>query len=56
MAGEQISEDTIRSYEKYTFYSPIPAAYRGLTYGANGSTIEHYGVGAAWTLAPFKIP
>ena len=48
----KIYEATIGSYEKYTFYSPIPAAYRGRTYGAGGSVIEHYGIGAAWTLSP----
>jgi hypothetical protein len=48
----KIYEATIGSYEKYTFYSGIPAAYRGLTYGADGSVIEHYGIGAAWTLSP----
>jgi hypothetical protein len=40
--------------EKYTFYSPIPASYRGRTYGADRATIEHYGIGAAWTLSPRK--
>jgi hypothetical protein len=43
---------TIDGYQKFTFYSPIPARYRGRTYGADGSTVEHYGVGAAWTLSP----
>ncbi len=37
---------------KYTFYSAIPARYRAKTYGAGGATVEHYGVGAAWTLSP----
>jgi hypothetical protein len=37
---------------KYTFYSGIPARYRGKTYGAFGETVEHYGMGAAWTLSP----
>lgn len=37
---------------KYTFYSGIPARYRGKTYGAGGETVEHYGVGAAWSLSP----
>jgi hypothetical protein len=48
----KIYEATIGSYEKYTFYSGIPAAYRGRTYGADGSVIEHYGFAAAWTLSP----
>ena len=48
----KIYEATISGYEKYTFYSGIPAAYRGRTYGANGSVIEHYGFAAAWTLSP----
>ena len=48
----KIYQATIESYEKYTFYSPIPAAYRGRTYGADGSVVEHYGMGAAWTLSP----
>jgi hypothetical protein len=37
---------------KYTFYSGVPARYRGKTYGHNRETVEHYGVGAAWTLSP----
>ena len=37
---------------KYTFYSGVPARYRGKTYGAGDETVEHYGVGAAWTLSP----
>ncbi len=43
----------IPSFKKYTFYSGVPAAYRGKTYGASGAVVEHYGVGAAWTLSPF---
>jgi hypothetical protein len=30
---------------KYTFYSGIPARYRGKAHGANGDTVEHYGSG-----------
>ncbi len=42
----------LASGSKYTFYSGIPARYRGKTYGLDGETVEHYGIGAAWTLSP----
>ena len=42
----------IPSYEKYTFYSGVPAGYRGFIYGAYNGSIEHAGIGAAWTLSP----
>ena len=41
--------------QKYTFYSGVPARYRGKTYGWGGETIEHYGFGAAWTLSPGRL-
>ena len=51
----KIYETTLDSYQKFTFFhSPIPAAYRARTYGAGGTTVEHYGLGAAWTLSPKK--
>jgi hypothetical protein len=42
----------LESGAKYTFYSGVPARYRGKAYGRDGETVEHYGVGAAWTLSP----
>jgi hypothetical protein len=48
----EVLEVEIDSYEKYTFYSGVPASYRGRTYGADGVVLSHYGVGAAWTLSP----
>jgi hypothetical protein len=48
----EVHEAEIGAYEKYTFYSGLPASYRGRTYGKGGSIVEHYGVGAAWTLSP----
>jgi hypothetical protein len=51
-AWVKIYETTLDSYQKFTFYSPTPAAYRGRTYGAGGATVEHYGLAAAWTLSP----
>lgn len=48
----KVYEATIDSYEKYTFYSGVSASYRGRTQGAGASVVEHYGVGAAWTLSP----
>jgi hypothetical protein len=50
-AWMNVHQVDIAGYEKYTFYSPIPARYRGRVSGAGGATIEHYGVGAAWTLS-----
>jgi hypothetical protein len=49
---------TVRVYgdQKYTFYSGIPARYRGKLSGANGDTVEHLGFGAAWTLSPGLTP
>ena len=44
----------IAAGSKYTFYSGIPAGYRGKAYGMGGETVEHYGVGAAWTMTPGK--
>jgi hypothetical protein len=54
ISGEwvEVLEVEIESYEKYTFYSGVPASYRGRTYGAGGVVLSHYGVGAAWTLSP----
>ena len=38
---------------KYTFYSGVPASYRGrVRPGGGASSIEAVGVGAAWTLSP----
>lgn len=42
----------LESGAKYTFYSGVPARYRAKAYGRDGETVEHYGVGAAWTLSP----
>jgi hypothetical protein len=44
----------IESFEKYTFYSGVPAAYRGRIYVHPNDPHEHYGIGAAWTLSPSK--
>jgi hypothetical protein len=51
-AWTKIYEFTIGSYEKYTFYSGIPASYRGRTHSDGPNNVEHYGIGAAWTLSP----
>lgn len=46
----KIQEVPIAQYMKFTFYSGHPAGrYRGYVYGEGGSTIEHGGIGAAWT-------
>ena len=38
---------------KYTFYSGVPASYRGRVYPGQGApSIEAFGVGAAWTPSP----
>ena len=39
----------VGSYERFTFYGGLPASYRGWVRGSNGSVVERYGVGAAWT-------
>lgn len=43
---------SIGSYEKYTFYSGIPAFYRGRAQAPGRAIVEHYGVAAAWTISP----
>ena len=44
-----VHQVNIGNYEKYTFYSSTAAKYRGRTQGVGGSTVEHYGIGVAWT-------
>ncbi|MBK6486061.1 MAG: hypothetical protein IPF98_04130 [Gemmatimonadetes bacterium] len=43
---------SVMPYQKFTFYSGIPAAYRMKTYSANANVVEHYGIGAGWTISP----
>ncbi len=51
----EIHYASIAPYEKYTFYSPIPAFYRGFIH--HPADVDHYGIGAAWTLSPpIKAP
>ena len=53
-AGAQwvaVAAVAVGSYERFTFYGGLPASYRGRVRGANGSVVERYGVGAAWTPA-----
>ena len=49
-----VHQVTIGSHEKYTFYSATQTKYRATTQGVGGSTIEHYGVGVAWTPTPIR--
>jgi len=43
---------SVMPHYKFTFYSGIPAAYRMKTYSANANVVEHYGIGAGWTISP----
>lgn len=44
---------TLMHDSKHTFYSGMPASYRGVVTALfDGSLIEDFGVGAAWTLSP----
>ncbi len=47
----EIDYAVIEAYEKYTFYSGIPAAYRGYIHAHPSIPQEHFGIGAAWTLS-----
>ena len=49
----KVLETTIVGYQKYTFYSGLPASYRGRVRPAGMDPVEHYGIGAAWTPSPF---
>jgi hypothetical protein len=37
---------------KHTFYSGLPASYRGEIDNFHGAFVNNVGVGAAWTLSP----
>lgn len=54
ISGQWVTIATVAvgGYEKFTFYSGLWASYRGKAQGADGSVVEHYGVGAAWTPSP----
>ena len=48
---KKISTVSVDGYEKYTFYSPIPARYRGRV-KALGGAVSGFGIGAAYTKSP----